>query len=342
MGSVGGGSEVMAWPLEVAIGHLEPFDGEHVLRGWLMGPSAPARTRSGTIVHCFAGGGVSVSSFDLHVEGVADLSLAEHLARQGRYVVALDHLGVGASPPVPDLYMVDADVAVEAQLRAFAAVHDGLRRGDLVAGLDALEPATTIGLGHSMGGMIVDLLQARAGVFDGLIVLSHSGAGLPDVLCDAELALAGTALGAARREILALARARFEPGSTVPARAPAHGRFFGADVPAEVIAAMSAHQAQLLPTCGLAAIIPGVIDGVMASIDVPVLLGSGEPGLVAGPHAVVASYRASADVSLFVLPGAGHCVNQAGNRQELWRRMDRWIGSLEPQDGAHIVTARFL
>ena len=60
----------------------------------------------------------------------------------------------------------------------------------------------------------------------------------------------------------------------------------------------------------------------------PVFVGLGERDLVADPHRVAASYTGTGDVHLFVLPGAGHCQNQAPNRHELWDRIAWWVSGV--------------
>jgi pimeloyl-ACP methyl ester carboxylesterase len=298
--------------LSVDVSEQLPFEGAHSMTGWLM---EPVEMPSGppTFVYCIAGGGATASAFDLEVEGCEDLSFARYLASRGLFVAAFDHPGVGASTPVPDLYRLDVGTVARAHARVVATLKQ------------SFDDVRVVGLGHSMGAMVLDVMQARERVFDAVVALGHGGGGLPEVLVPEELALAGGSGSAFNGVIAELARARFGPDSTVPKRLPAHGTFFGDDVRVELVAAMGAHQAELLYHCALQVLIPDSIAADMAAIDVPVFIGLGERDLIDNPHAVVASYTGSRDVTLFVLPGAGHCQFQAGNRHALWSRIEQWI-----------------
>jgi hypothetical protein len=74
--------------------------------------------------------------------------------------------------------------------------------------------------------------------------------------------------------------------------------------------------------------IPGSSGPEIAAIDVPVFLGLGEHDLVRAPHTVPAQLHASSDVTVFVLPGAGHDHNVLDNRADLWDRLAAWVTHL--------------
>jgi pimeloyl-ACP methyl ester carboxylesterase len=301
----------MSRVLSVDVSEQLPFEGTYAMSGWIFEPvDAPIRP---TLVYCIAGGGAAASAFDLEVDGFEDFSFARHLASRGLFVAAFDHPGVGTSTPVPDMYRLDVGTVASAHAHVVATVSQ------------SFDNVRVVGLGHSMGGMVLDVMQARHGQFDAIVALGHGGGGLPEVLTAEEVALAGGSGSGFDTAVTELARARFRPDSTVPKRLPAHGTFFGEDVPAEVVAAMGAHQAELLYHCALQVLIPDSIAAEMAAIDVPVFIGLGERDLIDNPHAVVASYTGSSDVTLSVLAGAGHCQFQAANRHALWRRIAQWI-----------------
>ena len=312
-------------PLEVEVGAALPFAGPHVVRGLLMAPDHVEPTAPLDLVYCLAGGGATAGSFDLQVDGLPGYSLAVHLVEEGCLVVAVDHPGVGTSAPVPDLYELDVDVVAAAHAHVVRTVLGGLRRGDLAPGVPPLAEVLPIGLGHSMGAMVLVVLQASEGLFEGIVVLGHGGGGLPEVLTDEESALVGSPRRASRATIVELARTRFGPASTVARTPLRHGVFFAEDVRPAVVTAMAEQQAELLPTCGLETLLPGIVAPEMGVIDVPVFLGLGERDIIADPHQVVRSYTGTRDLHLFVLPGAGHCQNQAPNRHELWARLSWWM-----------------
>ena len=303
------GPGIGSTPLQVDVSSELPFPGRHLLRGWLCTPWAVDFTRPLVVLYCLAGGGCSTEYFDLEPPaGLDGYSMAQHLAGQGLVVVALDHPGIGRSTPVADRFLLTPGVVAAAHAAAVTELRRRLLPGSLI-----------VGVGHSMGGMVVDVQQARHRSFDRVAALGISGAGLPEVLTEVERGRAGHGDG----ELVALARQRFGPGSTVERRPPARGTFFAPDVPAAAREAFAAQRAPLLPSCGLAAMVPGATDADKAAITVPVLLAFGEHDFVVDGEAAARRY-ASAAATVFVLAGSGHCHNVAGRRTELWEELARF------------------
>lgn len=311
-----------------ALGSASPV----VLRGWVRWPDSPEGPaavggRATPVVYCLAGGGCSGGYFDLVVEGHDDYGMAEHFAGRGAVVVALDHLGIGASEAVEDLYAVTPTVLTRCHDVAARQVLARLRAGELVPGAPPIEPFA-VGLGHSMGGMLATVQQARHGTYDALVLLGHGGTGLPEVLTEDELAVSGPDLPSIEPDVVRLALIRFGPNSPVTPRKPRLGAFFTDDVPPEVRQAFAAQSVPLLPTCGLTSMIPCSTHAERAAVAVPTFIGFGDHDLIDDYTGTVAQYRSVTDAALFVLAGSGHCHNQAPGRRLLWDRVLDWIGSI--------------
>jgi pimeloyl-ACP methyl ester carboxylesterase len=317
--------------LDIPIGDILGTTGPTTMRGWVSAPVGPVG-HIGSLVYCIAGGGSSTAYFDLQVDGLAGYSMADYLTARGAMVAAFDHPGVGASDPVPDLFEITPSIAARCHARAVREVVSLLGEGALVPGLDPLVHPKVVGVGHSMGGLVAAVQQSEFRSFEALVTLGHSGFGLPEVLTEAELALSGQAGDLLKLEhrIADLARTRFNQPSEVPRRQPAQGVFFAADVPPEVMSAFSHHAVPLLPTCGLAAMIPHSAGSQLASIDVPLLLCFGDQDLTGRPLDVVVAYPSATDVTVYVLPQSGHCHNQASGRTRLWGHILDWIEHLGP------------
>jgi pimeloyl-ACP methyl ester carboxylesterase len=279
------------------------------LGGWVREPAGEPVA----VLGCLAGGTCTTAYFDLAVDAPGGWSMAEFMADRGFVVIALDHPGLGASAPVDDLFTVTPTVAAAAQAAALREV------------LATYEGVPAVGVGHSMGGMLLTVLQADHAVFDAVAVLGHGGDGLPEVLSDAEAAVAvDRPFAEIEAAIEVLARVRFAPDSPVPRTRPAKGPFLLPDVPEPVRAAFVAHQVSHLFTCGLTSMIPGATDATKAAIDVPVFLGFGDHDLTDDYEGARARYTAAPEAELFVLPGSGHCHNQATTRVQLWDRLADW------------------
>ena len=249
--------------------------------------------------------------------------MAEHLTAQGFVVVAIDHLGVGASSPVDDIFAVTPAIASAANHHAFTEILAQLRLGSILPGFDGPTSPVVVGVGHSMGAMLTMVQQANHHTFDAVINLGHGGDGLPLVLTRDELSVVGDP-DAFDASIVGLARARSARPVTPNPPGAVPGSFHAADVPSPVKQAFIAHQTELLYSCGLTSMIPASTDREKGRIETPVYLGFGDHDLTTQPHAAVAAYGKSRDVTLLVVPGAGHCHNQAGNRVMLWDSMATW------------------
>jgi pimeloyl-ACP methyl ester carboxylesterase len=298
--------------LEVDVSDIAGLPGNNVMRGWLRKPSSAWPGSRTPLIYCLAGGRCTTAYFDLRVDGLAGWSMADHLTNRGAIVVALDHPGVGASSPVGDIFLVTP--------RVLAAIHDhALRIIQTMIDADVF----IVGLGHSMGGMIATVQQARHRSFDALAVLGHGGDGLPQFISDTSRPT-GDAL---HDRLPALARAHADSPPPGDRRLPPNS-FFLPDVPPAVREAFLEQQSELLPSCGMASLIPKSTDAEKAAIDVPLFLGFGDHDLTDDYAGNLARYRSTTDATLFVLSGSAHCHNQAVTRTLLWDRIIRWISSI--------------
>jgi pimeloyl-ACP methyl ester carboxylesterase len=312
--------------VEVDVSDVVPLPGHHIVRGVVLAPSDPSPAGSPTLVWCcLPGGNCTRDYFDLHVDGDdTSYSMAAHLADAGCVVLALDHLGTGASSPVADSFCVTPEVLATANHAAFTALLGRLREGNLVPGLEPVAAAVPIGLGHSMGAMITIIVQARFGTYAAVANLGGGGGGLPQYLHDPRwVTWDRTRL---HTSLVELARQQFSATRGGPDR-ERPGIFHADDVPAPVLGAFRSQLTVSLPSCALASILPGFSDPERGEISVPVFLGFGEHDLSQVPHEAARSFRSSPDITLFVLDGSGHCHNQAGNRRQLWDRMVEWARS---------------
>ena len=335
---------VARWSLEVEVPATEPGSGSrHLLRGWVCAPRDPDPSQRTVVAYCLAGGKCTTRYFDLHVGGHEGYSMAEHLARRGAVVVALDHPGVGASSPVDDACLLTPPVVAGAHHHAVGEVTAALAAGTLAPDLAPVQVARILAVGHSMGGMLAVVQQARHRSFDALAVLGHGGDGLPAFLTADERAVLDVVPDAPTEgspderyeRIAALARLRAAAaeanGGPDGRRRLPPGSFFAQDVPRAVRDAFVTQQTELLHACGLTSMIPGATDPEKAAIAVPLFLAFGDQDLTGDPMGCLAKYGAATDATLFVLADSGHCHNQASRRAELWDRMWRWVKALVPR-----------
>jgi pimeloyl-ACP methyl ester carboxylesterase len=321
VGGLNGERDLRTTKVSVDVSELVPFAGSFTLHGWVRTSSVPT-SPSPTLLCCLAGGKCSTGYFDLQVEGYPNYSMADYLAARGFVVVAFDHLGVGRSSSVEDIFLVTPSLASAVNDYAHRAVIAQLVSGTLVPDLRPLPGLVSIGVGHSMGAMLLGVQQARHATFAAVAMLGH-GVGLPSVLTEEELSLARQG-EVSEKAIVTLARTRFTVPQAPGSSRPPPGSFLPADLPEPVRDAFMAQQTELLYSCGLTSMLPGSTDREKAVITAPVFLGFGEDDLTQDFIGCAALFGAANDLSLFVLPGAAHCHNQSALRTTLWDRLAYW------------------
>jgi alpha-beta hydrolase superfamily lysophospholipase len=280
---------------------------------------------SATVAFCFPGGGMTRRYYELG-EPFGPYDMAAALARAGLIVIAIDHPGIGQSDTPDDPWALVPEAVATIDATAAAAALGLLHSGGLLPALSPIMRTVAVGLGHSMGGLLVTYQQAQHRLYDGLVVLGHSGAGLPSALGPAEHAVAGDP-AACRTHIVELAKSRF--GEPLPPSHTATSEFLvGPSLPPEAVAAAETAADRLLACCGLTSMIPGSHDAELAAIDVPVFVGLAEHDIGGPTHRAPQWYTACRDLTLHVLPAAHHNANLAPTRNELWTRIARWCAAV--------------
>jgi hypothetical protein len=273
------------------------------------------------------GAGYNRRYFDLPAPGYSE---AEHHVRQGTIVVAVDHLGTGDST-IPPLDVTTLPTVAAASHAAVTEILDRLRAGTLGAGIPPADVAGVVGAGQSMGGFVLAVMQANHRTFDGVAMLgsSMSATTLP-VRPDAPPVVVPDGTPADEAAMLMLAgidwRWAFhwddEPhplveqdvsgGLPVRHTPPAWGSL-------------------TTPGCVNTLVVPGVVAGEVAAIDVPVLLAMGQRDVCGPTSAEFAAFTAATDIAVFVGPRMAHMHNFAGTRELLWDRLDAFVTQIAAQ-----------
>ena len=247
---------------------------------------------------------------------VGNFSMARHLRDRGFVVVTVDPPAVGESDAPDDGYTLTPDVV--ADVNAFAIDHVLTRWPD----------ALPIGVGHSAGALLTVVQQAAS----------------------SNVRRARTARFRRWRPSPVRVRARSwkrEPmpttsggdrrtdpperfGRPLPRGSTATSEFLlgGMPVPEPVLDALGSVRSGLLAVVGLTSMIPGSVAREMAAVDVPVFLGLGEHDIAGDPQSIPACFTGSPEVTVYVLPDAGHNHNVAPDREVLWDRFASWAGQV--------------
>jgi pimeloyl-ACP methyl ester carboxylesterase len=274
-----------------------------------------------TILLCIPGGGFSRRYFDLEARD-ASYSMARALSAKGHIVVTLDPPGIGDSDSPSDGYDLSPEVVADVHAAAVRGLLADLAAGAVEAAIPQLLGAHLVGVGHSAGGLLTVLQQARHHTYESLVLLGFHDGGLRDLLNDSERPYAGRQ-DALRAALPDLVRGRFgEPLPRLQASVSA-----STAAPDSTDSMLAAATDRLLGLIGMCAIIPGSVTKEMAAIDVPVFAGFGEHDLVVPTDSISDAYPRSPAVTTYVLPGSGHLHSVAPQRQLLWDRIDSWIAA---------------
>jgi hypothetical protein len=278
------------------------------------------------VMFAWPGGGYNRGYFDLQAVADGNYSQAEFHAANGVIFVACDHVAVGDST-VPVSGLDHSDLA-RANRATAAAVLKGLRSGELIGGLGAVEPCAVVGMGQSYGGLLLTLAEAQEPLFDGVAMLGWSAI---QTIVDPTNALGGPGWNEKARH-----------GLSHPYRSIFHYD----DVPDEIVAADLAGYplrafGEPLPPWGArwmpggpnaklsrGPLDPGIVKAEAAAITCAVFVGNGERDTCANPRLEPVAYVNSRDVTTYVLPRAAHMHNFAGSRRLLWGRLQSWASGL--------------
>ena len=238
-------------------------------------------------------------------------------------MVALDHLSVGDSSVLPEPPSISTVAAANSAV--VGEIVSRLKTGALTGGL-AVTPSVVIGAGQSLGGIIAVVMQAKHRPFDGIAVLGASlvCTRLPSRSGE-ELRFAGDAdPRASARQLFLSADWRYA--------------FHWDDVPEHLV---TADMARMPPTFGDGAlwnsatapdttslVLPGVVAGEAAGVDVPVLLAMGERDVCQDPLRELAAFQSARDLAQFVVPRMAHMHNFAGTRAMMWTRIDAFVAQV--------------
>jgi pimeloyl-ACP methyl ester carboxylesterase len=205
------------------------------------------------------------------------------------------------------------------EAQAACQVAARLRAGNLHNDLPAIPDFAMIGLGHSMGGMLVTMQQAAFRPYEALALLGFSTRGLPEVLTPAEQEAAKNAVRDDAYYIK-LARDRF-------------GGVALADIPArrEGSAALKAASAPLLTVAAMQSMLPGNVAAEAAAIDVPMFLAVGDKDITGRSDAIAPRFSAAPDVQLLVMEHAGHHPFIAPSAGVLYAALASWAASAGAQ-----------
>ena len=288
----------------------------------IVAPPAEMLPPKPLVLFCFPGGSFAKEYYDMP----GDFSFAAAMAARGHVCVLIDHLGVGASSRPADGYLLHPDVVAGANIEAVGDIRSRLTAGAF--GYPALTDLTPIGVGHSMGGMLTGIAQARSRPFAAVAILGSAPFGHSGILPEPLRPVADDP-ARARQEIVPRMRAAGLP-AYVEAHEVAQRHLLFADVPEPGLAAMASAQTRLIRVCGLFSVVPKSWAPDAAQITAPVFLAFGDRDLRTDLTGLGDFFSSASDVRQLVLADTGHMHFAYPSRAELFGAIGAWAEAQRP------------
>jgi alpha-beta hydrolase superfamily lysophospholipase len=294
--------------------------GELAIAATLYAPAA-VDEQDVRVLLCWPGGSYGRDYWDIHLPGRDGYSFAGHMTARGFVVIAADPLGVGDSGRPEDGTLCTYDALADAAHGAVQLVRACLSEGTLTADLPPVAAPRVVGVGHSMGGGLVVLQQARWGSYDAIGVLGYThGAKARAVSSGDDAARRATAVEQAK----GFWGDQWDARYGVVDKAPHQNWLNGPDAPADLVAADNANAVIWAAEPYIDALHVGYTAAYAARVTAPVMVAFGEFDIAERPRDEIAFYERSDDITLFVLAGSYHCHNFQDGRAMLWDRLGAW------------------
>jgi pimeloyl-ACP methyl ester carboxylesterase len=313
--------------VEVNVSAALPFgDESNVVSASIFLPVAAGTTDEMTVLFCWPGGSYDRGYWSFEFEGNESYSAAEFWTARGFAVVAADPLGSGRSSKPSDGDAVDMVIMARAADRFVREICARFVAGSIHESLAGVPRVVAVGLGHSLGGKLVITQQALHGSYD--LVGSLGNAYGQNVAVDGQMGRDGDdEFDIARRQAMLFFKDTWGDVYGTVDKTDHAGWLYGPNDAADVVAADMARTAPWTRRVYIDALIPGHNVQHARAIAAPLFLSFGEVDIPDDARNEVSHYTSCDDITLLVVPDAGHCSNFSPNREVLWRRFAAWVDS---------------
>lgn len=280
--------------------------------------------QSDIVYFCVPGGGLSRQYFDLlTTDGQEQYSFARSAAAGGATVVAIDSVGTGQSSAPDDAFTLNPERIADYNAATLKQVLTEAHQGTLHPSMPAIaRSATVIGLGHSIGALLLTLQQANHGQFNALALLGFSLVGMPQALPEEARSLLSDA--AAREKVEAIARVVHDtPWFALPTGQGA-GEIYGRGAVPTAMASLKNCSTRLLATASLAVLIPGLYEPECKRIDVPMFSALGDRDICGTEQDVLTSFPNVRSHEIHSLPETGHTHFVFSSAPYLFEKLLSW------------------
>ena len=263
------------------------------------------------ILFCLPGGGASAEFFDL----APDYSFVNRMTAFGYDVITMDHPGT-ATNPLPDNHPFlmprqSADYI-------FSAMSEIIKR-------PSLRSKSLIGIGHSMGGMMISLIFGRHKCFKAIALLGSSAGGLEWGLSEDEKAYIDKPDELARDlEKLTLSKFKQEFIANPGGGPSGKSITFGGETP-ELTQRLREISCELYSAGGMMSMTCGSFQKEVDAMDVPLFFAFGDHDIGIPPIEAPKAYVNAPSTELLILENTGHNSLAFSSISTLCIRMNDWL-----------------
>ncbi|QJB68770.1 alpha/beta fold hydrolase [Parasphingorhabdus halotolerans] len=276
----------------------------------------PEDKQSGTVLFCLPGGSATRDYFDLGTVDEFDFSFVSRMTQLGHTLIVMDHPGIATNPlPTNHPFLTPRQSASYLASACQLLLDDG-----------RLRDKKAVGLGHSMGGMILVLMQARSNLFSQVALLGSSARGLDWGLDDHEKTYIGMP-DAVEIDLEELVLRKFKAPFPMVASGPSGKSITFGGHNAELTQRLRDVSTNLFAAGGMMSMIRGSFAPEAAAIDVPMFFAFGDHDIGAPPDEVPIDFTGSPRVETHVLEDTGHNNFAFPSIADLCIKLDQWVGS---------------
>ncbi|MEP3890609.1 MAG: alpha/beta hydrolase [Hellea sp.] len=263
---------------------------------------------NGVTLFCLPGGGASAKFFDL----APDFSFARNMIALGYRVITMDHPGT-ATNILPEAQPFFTPRQAADYIAAAMAQWD-------ISG-------TVIGIGHSMGGMTITLLQARHAPFKAIGLFGSSAGGLEWGLSEDEKAYIDRPDDFAR-DLEKLTLGKFGRLFTeIPSGPSGKSITFGGETP-ELTQHLRDISCELYTAGGMMSMMRGSFRAEVEAINVPMFFAFGDHDIGIPPQDAPKDYINAPSTELVVLENTGHNHFAFSSIETLCEKLDHWASNV--------------
>jgi pimeloyl-ACP methyl ester carboxylesterase len=267
-----------------------------------------------TLLFCLPGGGASAEYFDLSPTH----SFAQIMTKNGYDVLTMDHPGTATNPLPHDHPFLTPYQAVDLISRCYE---------NFTAQID-MNQTKAIGIGHSMGGMVITILQARHQVFQSIGLLGSSAGGLEWGLSKEEKPYIDNQpsfLDNLERLTLNKFKTAFPPSTGGPS---GKSITFGGETP-ELTQRLKDISCALYAAGGMMSMTRGSFKREVDAIDIPIFFAFGDHDIGIPPQDAPKDYTGTSETNLMILNETGHNHFAFSSINTLCQKLHYWLSSLD-------------